>query len=409
MEKTFFDSFRTGDYQRDNFDAFLKAIRFSYDVLSIHIAGTNGKGSTATYLANAYIANNYKVGLFKSPFLFEVNEMITINNQAISDDDFISIFNRYKKEINKYNLSAFEIQTLVAFTYFKEQHCDIAVIECGMGGELDATNIFTPVLSIVTTISLEHTDYLGHSISEVAFHKAGIIKESIPVLVGDLPEDAMVVISNAAKDCNSKLCYLGHFVNEEYSKDGYSFDYGEFLNTHILSKARYSINDAVLALEAVKVLQNRFVYDVEKVKEGLANVYMPCRMDIVKDNPLVIIDGAHNPEGVNKLCDGSSLHRVIGSRHLHVVFACFRDKNLGNMLARLGEITDDLTITTFDNPRARTEDEYFLFAGDYPFVENAKELIQNKINEYPEDAILITGSLAFAAYVKKLFLDGEIK
>ena len=149
MEKTFFDSFRTGDYQRDNFDAFLKAIRFSYDVPSIHIAGTNGKGSTATYLANAYIANNYKVGLFKSPFLFEVNEMITINNQAISDSDFMSIFNRYKKEINKYNLSAFEIQTLVAFTYFKEQHCDIAVIECGMGGELDATNIFTPVLSIV--------------------------------------------------------------------------------------------------------------------------------------------------------------------------------------------------------------------------------------------------------------------
>lgn len=409
MEKTFFDSFRTGDYQRDNFDAFLKAVRFSYDVPSIHIAGTNGKGSTATYLANAYIANNYKVGLFKSPFLFEVNEMITINNQAISDDDFMSIFNRYKKEINKYNLSAFEIQTLVAFTYFKEQHCDIAVIECGMGGELDATNIFTPVLSIVTTISLEHTDYLGYSISEVAFHKAGIIKESTPVLVGDLPEDAMVVISNAAKDCNSKLCYLGHFVNEKYSKDGYSFDYGEFLNTHIQSKARYSINDAVLALEAVKVLQNKFIYDVEKVKEGLANVYMPCRMDIVKDNPLVIIDGAHNPEGVNKLCDGASLHRVIGSRHLHVVFACFRDKNLGNMLARLGEITDDLTITTFDNPRARTEDEYFLFAGDYPFVENAKELIQNKINEYPDDAILITGSLAFAAYVKKLFLDGEIK
>ena len=409
MEKSFFDSFRTGDYQRDNFDAFLKAVRFSYDVPSIHIAGTNGKGSTATYLANAYIANNYNVGLFKSPFLFEVNEMITINNQVISDDDFMSIYNRYKKEINKYNLSAFEIQTLVAFTYFKEQHCDIAVIECGMGGELDATNIFTPVLSIVTTISLEHTDYLGYSISEVAFHKAGIIKESTPVLVGDLPEDAMVVISNAAKDCNSKLCYLGHFVNEEYSKDGYSFDYGEFLNTHIQSKARYSINDAVLALEAIKVLQNRFFYDVEKVKEGLANVYMPCRMDIVKDNPLVIIDGAHNPEGVNKLCDGASLHRVIGNRHLHVVFACFRDKNLGNMLARLGEITDDLTITTFDNPRARTEDEYFLFAGDYPFVENAKELIQNKINEYPEDAILITGSLAFAAYVKKLFLDGEIK
>ena len=409
MDKTFFDNFRTGDYQRDNFDSFLRAIKFSYHVPSIHVAGTNGKGSVCTYIANAYIANGYKVGLFKSPFLFEVNEMITINNEPIKDDDFMAIYTKYKKEINKFDLSAFEIQTLVAFLYFEANKCDIAIIECGMGGEIDATNIFTPILSIITTISLEHTDYLGYSISEVALHKAGIIKEDIPVLISDLKDDALTVVSNVAKDNGSKICYLGHYVNLENHNDGFTFDYAEFLNTKIQSRASYSVDDAVMALEAVRVLKEQFPYDVEKVKQGIASVFMPCRLDIVRDNPIVIIDGAHNPEGIEKLCDIHSLARAVNNKKMHVVFACFRDKNLGNMLACLGQYTDDLTITTFDKPRARTEDEYFLFAGDYPFEENAKELIQRKIDEFPDDALLITGSLAFAAYVKKLFIDGEIK
>ena len=228
MDKSIFDGYRIGEYQRDNFDKFLKAIHFRYDIPSIHVTGTNGKGSTVTYIANAYAANGYKVGLFNSPFLSEPNEMISINGNNISDDDFLSIMEQYKKEIKKFDLSAFEIQTLVAFTYFTKNKCDIAVIECGLGGEIDATNIFTPVLSIITTISLEHTDALGYSVSEIAMQKTGIIKEEVPILVGDLPEDALTVVVSRAKEYNSKVCYLGHFVNEEYADDGYSFEYGEF-------------------------------------------------------------------------------------------------------------------------------------------------------------------------------------
>ena len=122
MEKSFFDGFRIGGYQRANFDKFLKAIHFSYKTPSIHIAGTNGKGSTATYIAYAYAANNYKVGLFQSPLLIKPNEMITINGEQISDEAFLSIFNKYKKEITKYDLSAFEIQTFVALTYFDQEN-----------------------------------------------------------------------------------------------------------------------------------------------------------------------------------------------------------------------------------------------------------------------------------------------
>ena len=408
MDKSFFDNFRMGDYQRENFDTFLDKIKFSYKVPSIHIAGSNGKGSTATYLAAGYSGSGYKVGLFHSPFLKSPNEMISIDGKTISDDDFMRIYNSYKKEIDKYDLSAFEIQAFVAFTYFQEQKCDIAIIECGMGGLIDATNVFTPVLSIITTISLEHTDYLGFSISEIAEQKAGIIKPEVPVLIGnDMTEDALTVISNTAKANKSTICYLGHYVNQEYHEDGYTFEYGRYGKIRIKSVGLYSINDCVMALEAMTVLDNQFPIKIEEAVKAIGEVFMPCRMEVYSKKPLIILDGAHNPEAMKKLCD-VSLSRVIGLRPIHVIFCCFRDKNLGSMLSYLGEITDDLTLTTFNHPRARTVDEYFLFLGDYQFEENAKELIQKKIQEFPNDAFIITGSLAFAAHVRELLNNGEI-
>lgn len=408
MDKTFFDGFRMGDYQRENFDNFLLKIGFSYEVPSIHIAGTNGKGSTATYIASMYAATGYKVGLFTSPFFDEPNEMISINGKPISDDEFMNIYNEHEKEISKYDLSAFEIQAFVAFKYFQDNKCDIAVIECGMGGLIDATNVFNPILSIITSISLEHTDYLGYSISEIADQKAGIIKDEAPVLVGELPEEAITVIIKKAKECKSKIFYLGHYVNKEFSFDGFSFDYGEIKNIKIKSIADYSVNDACLALEALYTLKGKYSYDEEKIKDGLNSVSIPCRLEIMKENPRVIIDGAHNPGAVDALCK-NTIANVVENRPLHIVFACFRDKNLGNMLSSLGAITDDLTITTFDHPRARKEEEFFLFLEDYKYEQDAKLLIQNKINEFPDDVILITGSLAFAALVRRWFKTGQLK
>ena len=408
MDKSYFDEFRSSDYQRYNFDNFLSSIHFSYSVPSVHIAGTNGKGSTATYLANMYIANGYKVGLFTSPFLNEPNEMISINGNNISDDDFKRIIDSKRKEIKKYQLSPFEVQTYVAFTYFEENKCDIAIIECGMGGETDATNIFHPILSIITSISLEHTDYLGYSISEIALQKAGIIKEKSPVLVGDLPKDALTVVVKKAKDTESNVFYLGHYVNKEFNPDGYAFDYGEMKEAKIQSLADYSVDDACMSIEAMFSLREQFPVDIEKAKEGLYKAFIPCRLEVINKEPLVIIDGGHNPEAIEKVCQ-RPLKNVISNRPLHIVFACFRDKNLGNMLNQLGAISGDITLTTFDHPRARTEDEYFLFLGDYKFEANAVELIKQKMAEFPEDAILITGSLAFAGLVRKWFKEGLIK
>ena len=408
MDKHYFDSFRIGDYQRENFDSFLDKIHFSYNVPSIHISGSNGKGSTAHYIAAGFIENGYKTGLFHSPFLFDINEMITINGKPISDDDFMRLLNAHKKEIDKYDLSAFETQVYVALAYFEEQHCDIAVIECGMGGLIDATNIFKPVLSIITSVSLEHTDYLGHTLSEIAYQKAGIIKEKVPVLVGDLQEDALTVVVNTAKENKSEVHYLGHYVNAEYSDKGYSFEYSRYGQVKIQSLMKYSINDCVMALEALTILNDTFKTDPSLVVKGIEKVFMPCRGELYSKEPMIILDGAHNPEAMKNLCE-RSIYSITKEKPIHVVFCCFRDKNLGGMLSSLGEITDDLTLTTFDNPRARSVDEYFLFLGDYPFKENAKELIQEKINNFPNDAILVTGSLAFAAYVRDLLEKGEIK
>lgn len=393
-----------GDYQRDNFDSFLKKVSFSYKVPSIHIAGTNGKGSTANYIASIYRNAGYKVGLYTSPSLVEINEMITINGEAIDDASIAKYISDNKKLFEKFNLSSFEIETFIALNYFQDNKCDIAIIECGMGGEIDATNIFVPVLSIITSISLEHTSFLGRSVSEIALMKAGIIKDEIPVLTGDLQEDAMNVVADVAKSKGSKLNVVSLPGNIRYN-NGYDFDYTTYLNMHIPSQALYSVDDAVFAIDAITILKDKFPVSVENVKQGLASMNMPARMEIISQNPFVIIDGAHNPEAMEKL--SKSLGNPCNNRPIHTIFACFRDKNLNSLLAQIGEVSADVTLTTFDHPRARTFEDYFLYAEEHEYVEDCISAIKNKMKEFPDDVILITGSLAFAGYIRSLFKNGE--
>ncbi len=388
-------SFQRSDYQRDNFDAFLKKVRFSFSLPAIHIAGTNGKGSTASYLAAIYQQNGYKVGRFTSPYLFEVNEMIVVNGTPISDDDFLNIFNEYEKLFRKYDLSAFEIETLIAFNYFMKEACDICVIECGMGGEIDATNIFVPILSIITSISLEHTDFLGHTISEIAEQKCGIIKDKIPLLIDEFDQDAVATIYKEAKNKQTPIHFIKKHIETSFDKKGISFQYHPFGLVHLNSFAPYACQDACFALEATLLLRDQFPIKVEETVNALGNVFMECRFEII-DN--VILDGGHNTEAAKEVVSAINQYT---NKPIHVIFACFKDKNLGSLLSYYGSLGDDLTLTTFHHPRARTQDEYFLFLGDYQFVENPIQLLKDKMEEYPDDIILITGSIAFVAYMKK--------
>ena len=394
--------FTRSDYQRDNFDAFLKKEKFSFNIPSIHIAGTNGKGSTTYYLSSILQKAGYKVGTFISPYFYKVNEMMKINGEDISDDKLTSLYQDYEKLFKKYDLSPFEIEAFIALKYFSEQGCDVCVIECGMGGEYDATNIFEPILSIITTIALEHTDVLGRTLSEIAAHKGGIIYENVPVLLGNIPEEALNTIAEIANEKESPINRIGEIASFEFLDKGIRFNYDIYKDLEIASDAYYSITDATLAVEATKALSGSFNISLDAIKAGLKNVVIPVRMETVLEHPRVIVDGAHNVEGINALVD--SYNRKFAGVNTHIVFACFRDKNITIMLPRIGLAGSEVILTTFDHPRARTYDDYFLFAADYRFEEDHLALIKSLMEQYPEDNILVTGSLAFASLVKKELL-----
>ena len=402
--KDYFEQISRDDYQRENFDDFLKKANFKYNVPSIHIAGSNGKGSTANYLANIYKEHGLKVGLFISPYLNDVNEMISINGNLISDDDFAAAIKENEKLFNKYSLSPFEIQTYIALSYFEKNRCDIAIIECGMGGEIDATNIFNPIAAVITSISLEHTSYLGRSLCEIAYQKAGIIKERVPVITGILQEEALNTIVEVSKENLSQLFVAVDPANVVYEDYGYNFAYLTYKNLRINSAAYYSLKDACIAIETVRALLETYPISEEEIAKGLAETYMPARMEIMSKKPLLIIDGSHNPEGIQNMV--TSLPNLANGKDIHVVFACFKDKNIERMLAFLGEYSKDIVLTTFPNRRSRVDEDYFLYLDDYSFNEDPLAALKQMRETYPEDAILVTGSLAFAAYMKNLIKRG---
>ena len=396
--KQYFENADRGDYQRENFDDFLKKVSFSYSVPSIHIAGSNGKGTTANYLANIYRSYGLKVGLFTSPYLNNINEMINIDGVDITDEEIVSYINEYGKLFEKYSLSSFEIQTFIALSYFQKSGCELAIIECGMGGEIDATNIFVPILSIITSISLEHTAFLGRSLCEIAYQKAGVIKDEIPVITGILDEEAINTIVEVAKEKKSQVIVSVDPAKVVYENNGYNFAYGTLSDLRINSSATYSLKDACIALEAVNKLSERYPVSENQIKEGLARTYMPVRMEILSKKPLIIVDGSHNPEGVLNMV--KSLQNVAENREIHVLFACFKDKNIERMLAYLGEYSKDIVLTTFPHKRARTMEDYFLYLDDHSFSEDAVQALNEFKEKYPDDAILVVGSLAFASYMK---------
>ena len=396
-----FAFFKTRDlssYDRENFDRFLKAIKFSFTIPAIHVTGTNGKGSTVNYLKSIYQHAGYKVGTYLSPFFETVNEMIAVDDQHISDIDLLRLFNTQESNFIKYDLTSFEIQTYLAFAYLNEQKPDLAIIEVGMGGYLDATNIFTNVLAIITSVSLEHTNYLGKSVSEIAKSKSGIIKEQKPVLVGQLEESALYAIRETAKENRSPIYIVDDYHND-HIEDGLVFDYRPYHELKLNSKAKYQIKNACLAIEATKILAETFKVHEDDIRQGLAIAPLAARYERINDN--IIIDGAHNPEAIENL-----INTILETetKPVHVLFAAFRDKNHSSMLTLLSKDMASITLTTFDHKRARTQDEYFLYLDEYPFYEDYHLAIKELREKYPEDIILITGSLAFAGVVRKYLL-----
>lgn len=404
--KQYFENRRKDDYQRENYDSFLGKVKFSFNIPSIHIAGSNGKGQTASFISSIYEKAGYKVGLFTSPYFISPTENIKINSININESKFEKYIDNYSKLFDKYKLSEFEIITFIAFEYFKDEKCDVAVIECGMGGLIDATNIFTPNLSIITSISMEHTYYLGDSLSEIAYQKAGIIKEEVPVLTCNYHDDALSVVSKVALSNNSPVTLLGETANVSVLDNQYVFTYGKYVDVKIKTLSLSSIKDACFAIEAVNILKEILPINLDDIYQGLENIKVACRMDIINEKKTtVIIDGSHNPEAIQSLVKDVGIYAL--DRPIHIVFSCFKDKNIENMLSSINLLTRDITLTTFNHPRARGYEEYFLYVEDYKYNDDYQVAIQTYLDNYPNDIILVCGSLAFAYLVKDEIEKGK--
>ncbi|HKM11655.1 MAG TPA: cyanophycin synthetase [Bacilli bacterium] len=391
-------------YERSQFDAFLEYHQFSFKVPAIHVSGTNGKGTTCKMLANIYAVQGYRVGMFSSPFLFYENEMWQINGQSISDADLLTLINRYAVSFMQFGITAFEMEAFLAFIYFAEQKVDLAIIEVGMGGRLDATNVFTPMLSIITNVTLEHTQFLGRTLKEIALAKAGIIKSDIPVLVGqDILAEPLSIIKSVAEKQQSAFFQADAPCNIQLDYNFISFDFDESLAALKIKKpAYYYALDAMIAITGLKILEEKFPVSDESIRTGLLLDALPARMEIVHESPRIIIDGAHNPGAMKVLVENLQLLKI---KSPIIIFSAYHDKDVEQEFAMLKEVDARITLTFFDHSRSRRQEEYP--PNNYPFIISPITAIKKVMaTARIHDTIIITGSLGFAGYISFLWKEG---
>ena len=399
--ESFLKTHEKGAYDRENFDKYCAKRKLFLSCPVIHITGSNGKGSTAHYLEAIYLAAGYHVALFSKPFFYKVNETMRFDGKEISDEELAAFWADGKKDFEKFGLTSFEANVALAYRFFESKKPDIAIIEAGMGGVIDATNIddLDTRLAIITSISLEHTSYLGTTLSQIALHKAGIIKPDSPVLLGKMDETCLDTIREEARKLHSNVVRVESYHFNHLVEGEFHFDYGPYKDVVLNTTADYQLRNACLAIEATRILQKDFPVEESAVRSGLANETLPGRMERFGR---IVLDGAHNPEAVECLC--RCVPTLSRGKPVHVLFASFRDKNIAVELPSLANVVTDITLTTFDHPRARTEDEYFLYISDHPFVADAEKALEDLLVNFPEDTILITGSLNFVGLMRELIV-----
>lgn len=328
----------------------------------IHVAGTNGKGSFCSMLSTVLTKAGYKTGLYTSPYIKCFNERMAINGEMISNDELVEITKKVKIVADKMEdkPTEFELVTAIALEYFKRNKCDYVVFECGLGGRLDSTNIVENVeLSVITGISLDHTSILGNTISEIAKEKAGIIKDNIPCLWCGNNKEAKNVIEQTAKYRHSPLCFSDHseIKIKETSLNGTTLDYKDFKNIKINLLGVYQPLNCANVLEAITILRkNGLKIDDKAVYDGMSSAAWHARFERILDTPLVIFDGAHNPEGV--LASVDSIKHYFGDKKVYVLTGVMKDKDYSFMARKISEASKKVFTITPDNPRALDAGEY---------------------------------------------------
>lgn len=384
---------------------------------SIHIAGTNGKGSTSAIIFSILNEAGYHAGLYTSPHLIRFNERIRTSNGLITDRDIVRAATAVREAARAGGIgdaiTFFEFTTAMAFEHFRQKKIDVAAIEAGMGGRWDATNVVTPLVSVITNIGLDHTKYLGENIRQIAGEKAGIIKKSVPVITGEDKKSPFLVLKRAAREKRAPVFQ----INRDFSAIpcrlpspyGIRFDYtginwgldGLALNL----RGPYQYKNAACALAALEASDLKIPQ--KAIEAGLKNVDWPGRVEVVRKSPLIILDAAHNPDGALAL---AAALREFRYRRLFLVLGIMADKDIGGILKKLVPLSNEVILTAPDTERAATTG--LLSSKLKPFGKTPvlKRSVKDACKAALEmagraDAICITGSIFTIGEAKKFFSE----
>ncbi len=325
---------------------------------SVHIAGTNGKGSTAAMLESILRHSGYKTGLFTSPHLMDVTERIKVNATSISTDNLIIYLERIKDKIHAMGCTYFEALSAVAFQYFADEHVDLALIEVGLGGRFDATNVIVPVLSIITDIELDHTGELGRTKREIAAEKAGIIKTSVPCLSGSENQGVNTLFKKTAQEKYAKFYQLNEIctiypqkMTERFSEFDLNCSGKQFNNLKVRLAGKHQLRNAAIAVASTEVLREQnMIIEEEGIKLGLSNCEWPGRLEKLQDSPKIVVDVAHNPAAIRKLI--AALRILHQFTRLIIVIGLLKDKNYKTISKLIASTADFIFVTTPVSDRA---------------------------------------------------------
>ncbi|HEY41582.1 MAG TPA: bifunctional folylpolyglutamate synthase/dihydrofolate synthase [Dehalococcoidia bacterium] len=329
-----------------------------------HIAGSKGKGSVAAMVASALTASGYKTGLFTSPHLHDLNERMRVDWEMVSNEELVALVDRLRPEIESVNeaatygkLTTFEILTALGFTHFAQKGVDFQVIEVGLGGRLDATNVVHPEVCVITSLSFEHTEVLGNTLTEIATEKAGIIKEGSRVVISPQAEEADNVIEKECRNRGAELLRVGRDItwhNPRYELEKQHFQVKGRLGNYELSiplLGQYQLDNATAAVAALEILAERSPgITVETIRTGLERVQWEGRLQILSRKPLIVVDGAHNVDSIQRL--KQSLRHYFDFERAILIIGLSADKNLGGVVSELVSFFDRVIVTRSIHPRA---------------------------------------------------------
>ena len=377
----------------------------------VHVAGTNGKGSTCAFLQSILMEAGYKVGRYSSPAVFDDREIIRINDEYIKKDETADIITWIKEKCDYIvncgfpHPTPFEVETAMAFSYFAVKECDIVIVECGMGGETDATNVFERVMcSIITTISLDHTKFLGETIEDITKVKAGIIKEKCPVVLSEQTNGVENIIERICIKRDAPLTISGKGQNIRRDKLVTLYCYragnGKQYNVTLNLLGTYQIKNSITAIEAALTLEKQGFHVEQSIERGVEKAKWQGRLEVIHDNPYVVIDGAHNPSAVREL--KSSIDLYFTNKKITFIMGVLADKDFQTEIELIGKRAVKIITVTPDNERALEAEKLAETIKKYnDNVETADDINQavaiafQTVCEKKADMILAFGSLSY--------------